>query len=98
MVTRIQTAFPDCEALRRVGEERWQRVRIEFEYESRNFLKHFHNADGCDLIICWSHNWPECPLEVVELEDNGEACSWVAPTGLDEETYLGGAGLPGLPV
>jgi hypothetical protein len=68
MVTRIQTEFPDCEALRRVGEERWQRVRIEFEYESRNFLKHFHNAAECDLIICWSHNWPECPLEVIELK------------------------------
>jgi hypothetical protein len=19
------------------------------------------------LIICWRHNWPECPLEVLEL-------------------------------
>jgi len=69
MVTRIQTEFPDCEALRRVGEERWQPVRIEFEYESRNFLKHFHNAEECDLIVCWAHNWPECPLEVVELKN-----------------------------
>jgi hypothetical protein len=25
--------------------------------------------DGCDLILCWVHNWPECPisLEVIEL-------------------------------
>jgi len=42
-------------------------VRIEFEYESRNFLKHMHPANGCDLIVCWRHNWPECPLEVIEL-------------------------------
>src|SRR6266404_377275 len=27
VVTRIQTEYPDCEALRQVGEERWQRVR-----------------------------------------------------------------------
>ena len=47
--------------------ERWQRVRIEFEYE-QNFLAHMHPADKCDLIICWSHNWQECPLEVVELK------------------------------
>ena len=40
----IRTEFPDCQALRQVGLERWQRVWIEFEYESRNFLKHFHYA------------------------------------------------------
>jgi hypothetical protein len=44
-------------------------VRIEFEYESRNFYVHRHPPGGCDVIVCWRHNWPECPsdLEVVEL-------------------------------
>ena len=67
VVTRIQTEFPDCEAMRQVDQDQWQRVRIEFEFESRNFLKHLHRAEDCDLIVCWIHNWPECPLEVVEL-------------------------------
>ncbi|HEY1936592.1 MAG TPA: hypothetical protein VGJ33_01500 [Candidatus Angelobacter sp.] len=67
-VTRIQTEFPDCEALRRVERDRCQRVRIEFEYESRNFLFHGHSLTGCDLIVCWSHNWLDCPLEVIELK------------------------------
>jgi len=67
MVTLIQTEFPDCEALREVAPRRWQRVRIEFEHESRNFLRHGHDVNGCDLIVCWIHNWEECPLEVVEL-------------------------------
>ncbi len=67
VVTRIQTDFPDCEALRRVDEERWQKIWIEFEYESRNFLKHMHKIQDCDLIVCWSNNWPECPIEVLEL-------------------------------
>lgn len=67
MVTSLQAAFPDCEAMRRVEGGKWQPVRIEFEYESRNFLKHMHDAKGCDVIVCWAHNWPECPLEVVEL-------------------------------
>jgi hypothetical protein len=67
LVLRIQTEFPDCEAMRLVEEDRWQPVRIEFEYESRNFQKHMHDPAGCDLIVCWVHNWPECPLEVVEL-------------------------------
>lgn len=67
VVTQIQTGFPDCEAMREVERDRWQRVRIEFEYESRNFLKHCHRPEECDLIVCWTHNWPDCPLDVVEL-------------------------------
>ena len=68
VVTWIQcSGFPDCEAMILVGDEKWQRIRIEFEYESRNFLKHMHDAKECDLIVCWKHNWPECPLEVLEL-------------------------------
>ena len=67
VVHRIQPQFPDCEAMRRVSEDKCQLVRIEFEQESRNFLRHMHAASECDLIICWKHNWPECPLEVLEL-------------------------------
>jgi hypothetical protein len=67
VVTLIQTGFPDCLALRLVDVDRWQPVKIEFEYESRNFLKHMHDPSGCDIIVCWKHNWPECPLEVIEL-------------------------------
>src|SRR5205807_6456038 len=37
MVEGMQRGFPDCEAKRRIGPERWQRVNIEFEFESRNF-------------------------------------------------------------
>jgi Homing endonuclease associated repeat len=66
-VLRIQAEFPDCEAMWEVEPGRWQRVRIEFEYESRNFLAHFHPVEHCDLIVCWSHNWQNCPLEVLEL-------------------------------
>jgi hypothetical protein len=67
VVTLIQGAFPDCLALRLVDVDRWQPVRIEFEYESRNFLRHLHDPSQCDIIVCWKHNWPECPLEVIEL-------------------------------
>lgn len=68
-VERIQTAFPDCEALREVSPGKWQRVKIEFELFSRNFLEHQHDPKGCDIIVCWIHNWPECPehIEVIEL-------------------------------
>jgi hypothetical protein len=67
-VIRVQSEFPDCEALRRVERGRCQLVKIEFEQESRNFLVHNHPLTGCDLIVCWSHNWPDCPIEVIELK------------------------------
>lgn len=68
-IEKVRSGFPDCEALRRVSERGWQRVLIEFEYESRNFDKHGHDATGCDVLVCWRHNWPECPahLEVIDL-------------------------------
>jgi len=70
MVEAVQAAYPDCEAKRQVTGGRWQRVRIEFEFESRNFRDHGHSPDGCDVIICWRHNWQDCPanIEVVELQ------------------------------
>lgn len=63
-IERIQSAFPDCVAYRE-GE----RIRIEFEYRSRNFLAHGHDARKCDWIVCWTHDWPAVPsrLRVVEL-------------------------------
>ena len=67
IVTLLQAEFPDCEALRQVKQGKWQRLRIEFEFESLNFVKHGHDVKGCDMIVCWKHNWPECPLEVLEL-------------------------------
>lgn len=69
IVEAVQAGYPDCEAKRCVDEkrDRWQRVQIEFEFQSRNFRDHCHDPAGCDLIVCWDHNWPECPLEVIEL-------------------------------
>jgi hypothetical protein len=67
VVMYIQSGFPDCEAMRRIDRFRWQRIFIEFEYESRNYKRHRHPKKGCDLIVCWKHNWPECPYEVLEL-------------------------------
>jgi len=70
-VEAIGTSFPDCEAKRQIDTkgERWQRVRIEFEYYSNDFKRHNHSTEGCDLIVCWKHDWTECPLEVIELSE-----------------------------
>src|SRR5262249_16750764 len=68
LILKMQTGFPDCEAMRVVEGGRMKPVKIEFEHESRNFLLHKHDPAACDLIVCWEHNWPECPLEVLELK------------------------------
>jgi hypothetical protein len=67
IVTQVQTAFPDCQAMLRLDDNTCQLVKIEVEYESRNFREHGHSPKECDMIVCWIHNWPDCPLEVIEL-------------------------------
>lgn len=69
IIESVQMAFPDCRAKMEVLPGRWQDVRIEFEYESRSFAEHGHDPKGCDVIVCWRHNWKGCPpgLIVVEL-------------------------------
>lgn len=45
------------------------RITIEFELRSRNFVKHGHDPEKCDLIVCWKHDWKKCPnnIDVFEL-------------------------------
>jgi Homing endonuclease associated repeat len=68
VIEQVQTAFPDCRAKMEVAPGRWQEVRIEFEYESRSFAAHGHDAKGCDMIVCWRHNWKACPKEMMVVE------------------------------
>jgi hypothetical protein len=69
VIETVRMGFPDCGAKRKVTSELWQRVNIEFKYESKSLRNHEHPADGCDVIVCWRHNWVEIPrnIEGVEL-------------------------------
>ncbi|MGE0640859.1 MAG: hypothetical protein AB7G12_13820 [Thermoanaerobaculia bacterium] len=60
----MQSGYPDCTAIRD-----GKRIRIEFEFRSRNFRQHRHDPKKCDWIVCWIHDWPAVPphLRVVEL-------------------------------
>jgi hypothetical protein len=84
-ITRVQTGFPDVEAMREIGPNKCQPIKLELEYESRNFLAHMHPLDGCDGIVCWIHNWPECPLEVIELRKVVEEMRWNRGIARDRE-------------
>jgi len=65
-----RAAFPDCEARRRMPAQRENFIKclIEYEFSSRDFKRHQHDPQGCNLIVCWEHNWPKCPVEVLELK------------------------------
>ena len=65
----VRTDFPDCEGKRCFDKVRnqWEHIKIEFEYKSSNFREHGHDENECDIIVCWVHDWTECPLEVLEL-------------------------------
>jgi hypothetical protein len=64
----IRSQYPDCEARVKVDPGRWQRIWIEFEFESISFRNHKHNPEGCDIIVCWRHNWLGCPKKLVVVE------------------------------
>lgn len=84
VVESVQSGFPDCQAKRRLRRDRWQSIRIEFEFKSSNFLTHGHDLGQCDMIVCWEHDWTDCPIEVISLKaivDKGSAEQGAPPDG-----------------
>ena len=69
-IESIQTGFPDCIARRKITDEKWEELKIEFEFESKSFKQHNHDPEQTDMIVCWKHNWKDCPenIEVIELK------------------------------
>ena len=68
-IESIQAGFPDCIARRQLAPNRWEELRIEFEFNSKSFKQHKHDPTKVDMIVCWKHDWPDCPeyVEVIEL-------------------------------
>jgi hypothetical protein len=74
-IVSVQSAFPDC-VIRNM--ETKETIKVEFEFNSSSFYAHRHNAKGCDLIVCWLHDWKECVMPVWELSDpNWQASAYV---------------------
>lgn len=75
-VESIQQGYPDCTAIRFLGKGRWERINIEFEYNSSNFIQHGHDPKNCDVIVCWNDDLNEEKkehlkkqgVEVIELK------------------------------
>ncbi|MBI1885163.1 MAG: hypothetical protein HYS09_02420 [Chloroflexi bacterium] len=68
LVDAVGTGFPDCRAKRRTKGGYYAEVDVEFEFKSSNFREHGHDPAECDLVVCWEHDWPDCPVEVLELK------------------------------
>ncbi len=67
IIEEVKAGFPDCVARRQI-DKGWERVAIEFEFASSNFCRHGHDPHGCDLIVCWEHDWDVCPVPVLSLK------------------------------
>jgi hypothetical protein len=68
IVEEIRAEYPDCVARQRI-KRGWERIAIEFEYRSSNFLRHGHDPALCDLIVCWEHDWQQSPVRVLALKE-----------------------------
>ena len=66
----IGMEFPDC-TVRRFNGHGWEQLAVEFEFDSNSFRAHGHDPAQCDMIVCWTHNWIDCPadIEVIALAD-----------------------------
>ncbi|MHA2272783.1 MAG: hypothetical protein ACXACI_13035 [Candidatus Hodarchaeales archaeon] len=59
--------FPDCLMKDPMGKNK----RIEIEYQASNFIKHNHNEEECDIIVCWKNDISpgQTRLPIIALED-----------------------------
>lgn len=68
-IEAIQQGFPDCEGkyLHNQKKNLWAKARIEFEFRASSFKEYGHDPSGCDFVVCWINDWPDCPITVIEL-------------------------------
>lgn len=83
-VESVRVKYPDCEGKRCFDAKQnlWEHIYIEFEFKSSNFIEHGHKVDDCDVIVCWIHDWPDCPIEVLELREAIRVLPRTGPTRL----------------
>jgi len=88
-IESIQDAFPDAIGIDyRHEREIGIRKRIEFEFRSSNYD---HPVEGCDIIVCWEHDWRDCPetIEVIELKRELEKLTLTQPTfSMEVEKFI----------
>jgi len=76
-VELIKAGFPDCIGTRYIGNGRWERLNIEFEFKSRNFK--IHNHDASKQTLKESYNL------IKDAIKSGQKTGWYAKIEDDEE-------------
>jgi hypothetical protein len=67
IVEFIRPQFPDAAVFEQRGKG-YTRKYIEFEYKSRGYKVHLASKRKCHYVVCWEHDWKECPIPVIELK------------------------------
>ncbi|MCP4580267.1 MAG: hypothetical protein GY839_01520 [candidate division Zixibacteria bacterium] len=64
----VEEIADDCGfvIVRRRVDAGWERVKISLSFKSSEFSN--GSPDDGDLLICWHHDWPDCPLKTFELK------------------------------
>jgi hypothetical protein len=87
-VEEVPEEFPDC-IVRQRTERGWKRLAVMCAFYSSALRTRGSALSSCDLIVCWEHDWPDCPLDVVKLRTvRLDAAS--APARAGERQRLGG--------
>ena len=69
-VEAIRQGYPDAVVIDyRANPNRGIRKNVEFEFRSSQFPKQkSHDPAKCAIIVCWEHDWKNCPKEIEVLE------------------------------
>lgn len=62
----IRTNFPDA-AVFQAASNGYIRKYIEFEFRSSGYKAHLKSKRKCHYVVCWEHDWKDCPIPVIEL-------------------------------
>ncbi len=66
LIEVIRASFPDA-AVFEEASKGYVRRYIEFEYRSSGYKAHLKSKRKCHYVVCWEHDWKDCPIPVIEL-------------------------------
>jgi len=68
----VRREFPDARVTERTPAGNLTSKYIEFEFKSSGYKEHTtnpkHQRRKCHYVVCWEHDWSNCPISVIELK------------------------------
>lgn len=75
-IKAIRKGFPDAAGEVWIKDRLYPRT-IEFEFRSSDFKRHKHDQSKCDIIVCWQHDWRDCPKNIFVIELKSELENYI---------------------